>query len=373
MARSARIALVTSFSGEGGVERMLVNLMRAFVQLEYQVDLLRVRADGPFARQTLSGVNIIDLPVRHSLAGVFFLSHYLRHSPVQAVLAAKDRPGRALVLARSLSGSKTRVIIRLGTNLSQSLQGRSAITKWLRYLPARLLYPGADHIVAVSEGVGRDISKISRVSASQIDVVPNPVITNELFELAKTPLHHPWFKPKESPVILAAGRLTRQKDFPTLIQAFALVRPNFAARLIILGEGRDRTILQDLIVRLSLQDWIDLPGFVTNPYAYMKQADLFVLSSRWEGSPNVLTEAMALGLPVVATDCQSGPREILQEGRLGPLVPVGDSKALSQAMLRVLQDPLPAHQLEEGVKKYRDVISAQRYLDIMLGKSRMTP
>jgi glycosyltransferase involved in cell wall biosynthesis len=203
--------------------------------------------------------------------------------------------------------------------------------------------------------------------------VPNPVITNELFELAKTPLHHPWFKPKESPVILAAGRLTRQKDFPTLIQAFALVRPNFAARLIILGEGRDRTILQDLIVRLSLQDWIDLPGFVTNPYAYMKQADLFVLSSRWEGSPNVLTEAMALGLPVVATDCQSGPREILQEGRLGPLVPVGDSKALSQAMLRVLQDPLPAHQLEEGVKKYRDVISAQRYLDIMLGKSRMTP
>jgi glycosyltransferase involved in cell wall biosynthesis len=156
--------------------------------------------------------------------------------------------------------------------------------------------------------------------------------------------------------------LQRQKDFPTLIRAFARVRQTRPCRLVIIGEGRERPALEALIGQLGLTGQVDLPGFQPNPLPFLARASLFVLSSAWEGSPNVLTEAMALGTPVVATDCPSGPAELLDGGRIAPLVPVGDPEALARMVLATLDQPTPAARLKDAVADYDQAYSARRYL-----------
>jgi glycosyltransferase involved in cell wall biosynthesis len=168
-----------------------------------------------------------------------------------------------------------------------------------------------------------------------------------------------------APVVLAAGRLERQKDFPTLLRAFALLRAERPVRLVVLGEGAWRERLAALAATLGVAADVDLPGFQPNPYPFLARTRVFALSSRWEGSPNVLTEAMALGTPVVATDCPSGPREILADGRYGPLVPMGDAPALAAALARALDEPLPSAVLKGAVRDYSAIESARRYLALL--------
>ena len=228
------------------------------------------------------------------------------------------------------------------------------------------LYPGVDHIIAVSEGVRQDTLGLSGLPAARVSVVRNPVITPGLQHQAQAPPPHPWLAPaRDRPVLLGAGRLTRQKDFPTLLKAFAQVRAQRPCRLVILGEGRERADLQALAGTLGVAADLHLPGHADNPYAWMAAADLFVLSSAWEGSPNVLTEALACGTPAVATDCPSGPRELLADGAYGPLVPVGDTAALREAILATLAAPPPAADLAAAVAEYRAETSAARYLEIL--------
>jgi glycosyltransferase involved in cell wall biosynthesis len=206
---------------------------------------------------------------------------------------------------------------------------------------------------------------VAGIDPERIAVVRNPVITPRLQELAQRAPAHPWLEAARDPVILGAGRLTVQKDFATLIRAFARLREKRPCKLIILGEGRQRAKLQALAAELGIAEAVDLPGFSDNPYACMARASLFVLSSRWEGSPNVLTEAMSLGTPVVSTDCPSGPREILADGRYGPLVPVGDWQALATAMQQVLDAPPDSDSLRRAVQEYDVETSASRYLEIL--------
>ena len=218
---------------------------------------------------------------------------------------------------------------------------------------------------SVSHGVAEDTARVTGMPPKHISVAHNPVITPRLLALAETPLEHPWFVEHETPVILGAGRLTRQKDFHTLIRAFAQAREVRPCRLIILGDGGQRDELLALATELGVAEDVDLPGFAANPYAWMRAADLFVLSSRWEGSPNVLTEAMACGTPVVSTDCPSGPRETLQDGRFGPLVAVGDDKGLGQAILDTLAAPPAAEAMRAAVADFAVARSADEYLDIL--------
>jgi glycosyltransferase involved in cell wall biosynthesis len=193
--------------------------------------------------------------------------------------------------------------------------------------------------VAVSHGAADDLARSAGLPRESMEVVYNPVITPALLALARRKPDHPWFDPGQPPVILGAGRLTAQKDFATLIRAFAEVRRRRPARLIILGEGEDRTRLLALAESLGVAEGVSLPGFKENAVAYMGASAMFVLSSAWEGLPTVLIEALAAGTRVVSTDCPSGPREILQGGRLGALVPVGDAPALATAVLRGLELP----------------------------------
>ncbi len=307
----------------------------------------------------------IQFATRHTLLAAPALARYLRDRRPVALLAAKDRAGRTAVLARALAGTATPITLRLGTTLSTAMAGRPALARWLRYAPIRLLYPRLDRIVAVSAGVADDTARIARLPRESIAVVRNPVITPELTAQAAAPCPHPWLDGTGVPAICAAGRLQRQKDFPTLIRAFAKLRAGRDCRLLILGEGSARPRLEALITELGLADQVALVGFQANPYAYLARADLFVLSSAWEGSPNVLTEALALGTPVVATDCPSGPAEVLDGGRFGPLVAVGDAAALAAAMGATLDQPLPAASLSAAVSEYAQATSARRYLEVM--------
>jgi glycosyltransferase involved in cell wall biosynthesis len=281
------------------------------------------------------------------------------------MLVAKDRAGRLAVLARLVSGIPTQIVVRLGTNLSAALAHRSGLKRWLRGLPIRLLYAYFDQVIAVSEGVKQDTLAVSGIASDLVKVVRNPVLTPRLHELARQPAPHPWLNEPDIPVILGAGRLTVQKDFSTLIRAFAKLRKSRNCRLIILGDGRQREKLNALAEELGVSHEIDLPGFTDNPYAYMAKVALFVLSSRWEGSPNVLTEAMTLGTPVVSTHCPSGPEEILEAGRIAPLVTVGDPESLALAMAQVLDNPPDSDMLRQAVREYEVETSATHYLKIL--------
>lgn len=361
-----RVAVLISLSGDGGVERMVLNLAGQFAAQGVATDLLTLRMEGGHAENLPGRVRHIPLGIRHASLAPTAIARYLRRERPDAVLAAKDRAGRAALLGRRRAGVDTRVVIRLGNTLSASLAGRSAIQRWLRYRPIRRLYPLADAIIAVSRGVADDVQATSGVDSNRIHVVRNPVITPRLAMQAAEPVTHPWLAGDQStPVVLGMGRLTRQKDFPTLLRAFAHLRARRAARLIILGQGNDLEALTALASRLGIAGDVDFAGFQANPYPWLAHADLFVLSSAWEGSPNALTEALALGTPSVSTDCPSGPREILEDGRYGPLVPVGDAESLAAAMEATLDDALAPDVLRSAVRAYTDDVSARAYLNVL--------
>jgi glycosyltransferase involved in cell wall biosynthesis len=213
----------------------------------------------------------------------------------------------------------------------------------------------------VSEGVAASFAAGTGLPTESVNVIYNPVLTEQYWRAIERTPEHPWFAPGELPVIMGVGRLVAQKDFPNLIWAFAEVRSRIDARLMILGEGPDRAKLEQLVTELELGEWVSLPGFVKDPVSLMARAATFALSSVREGLPTVLIEALATGVPVVSTDCESGPREILRGGELGRLVPVGDSAALAEAITAALSEPArkvdPVH-----LQEYFPKESARKYL-----------
>lgn len=364
---TGKLAIFVSFSGDGGVERVIANLCRGFLERGYTVDLLLVKARGAHLSSIPEGVNIIRLGSSHTVLCLLPLIRYLRREHPPALLAAKNRGNRVAVLARMLAGVDTRIVIRMDTHLSKALERSSVLRRLSYYLPMRWLYPKADAIVAVSQGVADDTANIIGVAPERITVIHNPVITPDLAEQAAVAVEHPFLAPKSLPVLVGSGRFTRQKDFPTLLRAFAKVRALNPCRLLILGDGdpQERTQLEALAAELGITDDLSMPGFLPNPYAYIAKCDLFVLSSIWEGSPTVLTEALALGVPVVATDCPSGPQEITQGGRYGRLVPMHDPEALARAIVAALGQTHDPETLRTAVADYTVAASADGHLRVM--------
>jgi glycosyltransferase involved in cell wall biosynthesis len=331
-----KIALFLPSLRGGGAERVMVNLARGFFDQGIDVDLVLVKAEGPYLSEVPGGVRVVDLHSSRVLTSLPRLTHYLRRERPQSMLSAMDHANIVAIWARKLSGVPCRVVVSVHSTLSRALTNNPNLRGYLMPNLIRIFYPWADTVVAVSNGVAEDFANITRLPRESIKVIYNPIVIPELLEKAKEAVEHPWFSRGEPPVILSVGRLTKAKDYPTLIRAFALVRRKYPARLMILGEGEERAKLEALTQELGLQDDISLPGFVDNPYAYMARAAVFVLSSAWEGFGNVLVEAMAVGTPVISTDCPSGPAEILENGRWGKLVPVGDTNAMAQAILSTL-------------------------------------
>jgi glycosyltransferase involved in cell wall biosynthesis len=220
-------------------------------------------------------------------------------------------------------------------------------------------------VVAVSEGAAADLIETLGLPRSRVRIIYNPVVLPELWQKGAEPVDHPWFVPGQPPVIVAAGRLTKEKDFPTLIQAFCCVRKAYPCRLMILGEGRERNRLEQLVQSLNLESDVSMPGFVHNPYKYMTRSCLFILSSSSEGLPSVLIEALALGVPVISTDCESGPREILKNGLLGTLTPVGDIASMSSHILKSLTSS-QYRPVKGSVPEFEFLTAARKYELLLL-------
>lgn len=320
----------------GGVERVMVNLCRSFAERGLKVDLVLTRKDGVYLSEVPPEVQIVDLQAPWLLSSLPKLVNYLRQEQPLVLLSALHYPCEIALWAKRLSGVSTQVVVSEHNTLSLEAKRSPQLTAQLTPIAARLFYPWADGIVAVSQSVAKDLAYATSLPLERIQVIYNPVVTPELVEKAKAPVEHPWFAAGEPPVILGVGRLREQKDFSTLIRAFAQVRQVRPARLVILGSGPEKQKLMALVDELNLKEDVALLGFDKNPYAYMARAGVFVLSSAWEGLPTVLIEAMAVGTPVVSTNCESGPEEILDSGKYGELVPVGDSEAMATAILSIL-------------------------------------
>ena len=331
-----RVAFFIGCFGGGGIERITAHLAHSFVKLGLKLDLVLNRGDSTHLWLMPSETRIIDLKTPNLYASLPGLVRYLRQERPSVLLAADHYLNEIALLAKRIAGVQTRVVVAEHNQLSRTSRNATKLKSRLAPTFARFLYPWADGIVAVSHGVAKDLAQAASLPLERIQTVYNPVITPEMLANAKEPIDHPWFAPGALPVILGVGKLEAQKDFPNLIHAFAKVRRSLSARLMILGWGPDRPQLEALIEQLGLQESVVLPGYVQNPYPYMARASVFALSSAWEGLPTVLIEAMALGTPVVSTNCESGPFEILADGQYGDLTPVGDSEALAKSILRVL-------------------------------------
>jgi glycosyltransferase involved in cell wall biosynthesis len=316
----------------------MLTLAHGFLRRGHPVDVVVVRAQGELLPRVPPRARLVELATKRVAFSVPALARYLRRERPMALLSTLPTANLVAVLAARMVRPSTRVAIRLASLLSRDLErGMGPSSSLLRWV-VRWSYPHADAVVAVSTAVADDLAGCLRLERCRIHVIPNPIVTNDLVDLAHRSLDHEWFASGASPVILGVGRLGVEKRFDLLIEAFARVRERCESRLMILGEGAERHRLQALIRERHLEACVSLPGFVENPFAYLSRARVFVLSSDWEGSPGVLIQALACGTPVVATDCDSA-REILQEGRLGRLVPVGDASALADAISAVLGEP----------------------------------
>lgn len=350
--------------GDGGVERMMVNIARGLSLIGVKVDFIIKNSNAPYLHLLPERVRVIKFPVAKQSDSLPRLLDYLQQNDPDILLTAKTRDDEIAMQARQRQNGKTRFYLRPGTALVSRMEARGMgrLRRWLKTRNLVKLFNQTDGVVAVSQGVANEVMALSGIPADRINVIKNPTITPELYELSQAELPDPWLAEDQPPVILGIGGLRRQKDFPTLLRAFAQLRRQQPCRLMILGQGNKEAQLKQLAGELAIEEDFRLVGFVDNPYVYLKHAGLFVLSSLWEGSPNVLTEALALGTPSVSTDCPSGPFEITRAGEVVPLVEVGDVDGLAKAMLQTLNEPLDPKKLQSAVSEYTLERSARSYL-----------
>lgn len=347
----------------GGAERVTLNLARGLASLGQGVDLVLASHRGSYVDQVPEGVEVVDLGGRRTMASLPALAGYLRRRRPDGLLSAMNHSNVVAIWAAALARYRGSLLVAEHNELPSG-----SLSRWQRAfnLAIRFSYPRAKRVIAVSHGVKRSLSEHAGIPAERIEVIYNPVIHPNLQAGRRS---RPDDLPEGGPpVILGVGRLTRQKNFANLLRAFAVVRASRPARLLILGEGEDRQALEAMVRELRLEQDVSLPGFVSNPYDYLAHADLFALSSDWEGLPTVLIEALALGARVVSTDCPSGPQEILDGGRYGALVPVGDSEALAGAILRSL-DGEALRAPPSWLEQFTERAAAERYLQAFAATS----
>ncbi len=325
----------------GGAERAMASVASGLAARGVPVSLVLATATGPYLSSLHPAVQVVDLRSPSMMRACPRLVQHLRHARPAVLLSAMSHANVVAAVAHRLAMSHARLVLSERVNLSALFAHDRGMRMRVTAALMRLSYRRADRVVAVSDGVADDLLQHLPLRPEQVVTIHNPVVDEALLRHAAATPAHPWLAEPGAPVVLSAGRLTAQKDFATLLHAFALLRQSRPLRLVILGEGDLRVALLAQARDLGVADDVALPGFDANPFSAMRAAGLFVLSSRFEGLPGVLIQAMACGTRVVSTDCPSGPREVLQDGRWGRLAPVGDAPALAAAMAAALDDPQP--------------------------------
>lgn len=357
-----KVAFFIPHLGGGGAERVTAILANEIAEQAQSVELILVQKSGTNLDLLDPKVKVIDLGLKRTLFAVLALKKHLQTTKPDALVSALNHANIAALLAVKLSRLPIRTVVVEHSNLSnQAKRSKNPINRLMPKI-ARKVYPQASVVAGVSQGVTDDLHQL--VGSKNIQLLVNPVVTEDLLVEHKLQPDHPWFAPGQPPVILSAGRLTPEKDFPTLIAAMKLLPPELGARLVILGEGKQRENLESLLADAAFE-WA-LPGFSDQVYRAMGHARLYVLSSVREGLPGSLIEALACGLPVVSTDCVSGPREILKDGKFGPLVPIEDPAALAAAIQEELKKPKVAPEKDSWLP-YTVQAATEAYWKAILG------
>jgi glycosyltransferase involved in cell wall biosynthesis len=373
----------------------MLKLAAGLRDLGVGVHLVMARRKGHFLDRIPDGVELVDLRAPLAITGWSWLAmrspaqagrllpalcsgdvprvlgaipplvRYLDDRRPDAIISALNYTNICSLIASELSRHQPTRVVTLHNNLSALLSPEGRRRNRLLGPLIRHYLPRADHRVAVSRGVADGARSL--LGASSIQTIHNPIVEPALARAAAEPPEHPWLRRKTTPVVLAIGKLKPQKDFPTLLRAFAALRRRREARLVILGEGPDRASLWSLAGELGIAGDLDLPGFIANPMALLSNADVFALSSRYEGFGNVVAEALACGCPVVSTDCPWGPSEILENGRYGRLVPPEDPQALAEGLEATLDESPDPAALRDRAQAFSVADAARSYLALLQG------
>ena len=364
--RKSRIGIFLPTLLGGGAEHAMVTLANGIAERDISVDLVVGQAIGPNRERLDSRVNLVEMGAPHVMQCIRPLARYLRAAKPDALLSAMTHTNNAALIARFLSRTTTRVVVSERTTIDwKPTSYREALHIRLR----AILYRHADALILVAKEEIDEASRRFKLPKTQVVCIYNPIITPEFEESRSHPPDHPWlrdFSREKGPVIVAVGRLDPIKDYPNLLEAFALLLKRRSARLIVFGEGAQRDALATRIDALGIDESVSLAGYFRNPAKEMNASDLFVLSSRLEGLPGVLIQALGCGLRIVSTDCTTGPREILEDGKWGRLVPVGDVAALAAAMEQALAGGPPPECPSAHLDQFSLSHAVNAYLDRLL-------
>lgn len=370
----------------GGIERTAISLANALAEKDgLEIDFLLLKATGAMLPELSSKVNIIDLNLLgedgavRSFDPAFSrpsspLVRYLKEQKPDIVLSLGHKFNRLVAHLKLLYRLPFLLVMSEHSIFSVALKTRvtghfySGWSRWLRVFLSRSLYRLSSCCVCVSEGVADDLVTLRIASRDKLKVIYNPLIGPDFYRKEQVGIQDPWFLPNEPPVIIHFGRLAKEKALDVLIKAFHFLRTDLGtdARLMVVGDGPEKEHLMELVYSLGLSSHVRFMGFTKNPFPYVKKSALMVLSSVHEGLSNVLVESLACGTNVVSTDCPSGPREILEGGKWGWLVPVGDFRALAVAMQTALENPKPSDELRRRGAFFSVERAAESYHKLFL-------
>ena len=361
-----KIAVVLPDLRGGGAERLHVYLANDWVGRGYSVEFVLMRWSGELLPLLSPKVTIVELGVDRIREMIRPLRHYLKQTRPDIILSAMWPLTSASVVAWMLSGRHGRLFVSDHNQISVSCVRELKISPVFVKTVMRITYPFVSGIIAVSQGVKNDLCRLGGFASEQVKVIYNPTATGVSPHRESREVRKQLWGAGYDHHILSVGTLKNQKDHETLIRAFARLSRDFNAKLTILGEGQLRAGLESLVVELGMQTRVSMPGFFTDPYPWFRTADLFVLSSQWEGFGNVIVEALECGVPVVSTDCPSGPAEILENGHYGKLVPINDPAALAAAMAESLAQAHDREMLMNRAKVFSVRNISDQYLEYCL-------
>ncbi|MCK5373853.1 MAG: glycosyltransferase [Alphaproteobacteria bacterium] len=365
-----RISLFIPDFEEGGAQKMMVNLANSLAEKSVSVDLVVACNQGSFNNLVNTNVNVVPLDCARTLHALPKLVRYINSEKPDVIISALYHANVICLAAKCLSKkSRTKFIVTERNHLSSKIKNSNSVKDKILLPAIKFLYPKADSVIAISKGVMDDVVELCALNDDKISYIHNPVVTPSFEKEIKS--HSELLFPDSTlPLIIASGRLVEQKDYPTMLKAMALILKKKPANLAILGKGPLQKELAALSKELGIENNVTFKDFVENPLSYMKQADIFLMTSAWEGFGNVLVEALYCGLSIVATDCPSGPAEILDNGKYGYLTNVGDEIDISNAVLKVMESPFDKEQQKKRAMKFTTDSISDKYLRHVKGLIR---
>jgi glycosyltransferase involved in cell wall biosynthesis len=349
----------------GGVQRMMIVMANAFAERGLSVDLVVGEADAEARALCSEAVRLVDLKCHNRLLLGWRLIRYLRANQPRNIYSADPNYNATMLIAKGMSGVGGRSIISERSDTRALFRNTPFGLFKLSILLSPLFYRLADKIVAVSRGTADSLASFTGIARDRIDVIYNPAYRSDIDNLSAEQVVLPWNETRREDLIISAGRLSPQKNYTLLINAFAIAkRSNRRLKLVIVGEGPERPAIEKIVDREGLRDDIWLAGSQQNPFKWLARAGVFALSSKWEGFGNVVVEALACGCTVVSTDCPSGPAEILANGKFGFLSPVDDVGLFADSLLKAVRDPIPMAAARERAKSFSTATATEKYMGL---------